>query len=357
MLKRLFPLLLAILCLGPVSAAGAEHDGVLLLTANDNIGAAIAISEFVHGDDSESAQTVFLARDDNFPDALASGAVQAFGPLLYTGSSTLDPRTAAEIERVNPDTVMILGGTQAVSMAVEDDLRERGFEVDRKDGADRIDTAILLAQDFAPASPETTQFEVKIARAFPVPGSPDITPGFVDSLALGAANQAGDFEVHPVLLSHTDALSPATAGYLEDVRDTQGGEIGLGIVAGGPQALSDRVLADVDARVETARRVAGATRFETAVAIADFQETRERPIGVVVLADGTRADSWAPGFAAASLAAFGTTALVLSSGTSLPGATHAYLSAFDGNDGQPFILVCLPYVAEQACDEAASTLP
>lgn len=357
MLKRLFPVLLAAVLVMAAAPARAELAEVVTLSGDDNIAAAIAISEYVHDDDSEFALTVFLARNDNFPDALASGPMQTDGPLLYTPTGSLDPRTRAEINRVNPDSVTILGGEQAVSAAVEAEIRAEGYHVERVNGADRIDTAVKLAESKGVfGSFEFPLYEVKIARAFPVPGSVDTTPGFVDSLGLGVAN---DSElVYPVLLSHTDALSPATAGFLEAARNRQGEEIQRALVAGGSQALSDRVLADVDARVASARRLAGANRYETAAAIAASQEERPDPVTVVILADGTRGDSWAPGFSAASLEVYGNTALVLSSGTEpLPAATRSYLESFDGNQGNPFILVCLPYVSQQACEEATSALP
>lgn len=336
--------------------ARAELDSVVQLAGGDNIEAAIAISEFVHEDDSEFAATVFLARNDNYPDALASGPMQSWGPLLYTSPGSLDPRTLNEIHRLNPDWVTILGGEQAVSSAVETELRDEGYEVERVSGEDRIETAIMLTGTFSPASLEQPHYEVKIARAFPVPGSPDPTPGFVDSLGVGVANQL-DY-THPVLLSHTDALSPATATYLERVRSDQGEPVQQSLVAGGPQALSDQVLADVAARTGSAQRLSGANRFETAAAIARYQETRFPPVTVLILADGTRGDSWAPGFSAASLGAYGTTALVLSSGNDpLPAATQSYLQSFDGNQGEPYILVCLPYVTQSACDQATSALP
>ena len=340
-----------------VGITGTEAQGapeaVLRWSAEDNVGAAIAISREVFQAQGDFEIIVLLARDDTFPDALASSSLQTWGPLLYTPTASLDPRTAAEIERLNASAVWILGGETAVSPAVEEDLRTRGYDVARYSGPTRIDTAVEIAEEFSLGTPEFPQTEVKLARAFPIPGS-DPTAAFVDSLAIGTRIS---FEsTHPVLLSHTEALSPATASFLERVRDLQQAEVDTAYIAGGPAALSDRVLTDTDARVGSAVRLAGADRFETAVRIAEQQE-RDDEVSAVIVGDGTRPDSWAPGFAAASIGGLFHTVMVLVDGESLPGSTRAYLESFDGNRGGTYGVICLPYVTTAACDAASEALP
>jgi hypothetical protein len=57
-----------------------------------------------------------VATGDNFPDALAGGPVGAAndGPILLTGRDSLAPETAAELGRLQPDRVVVLGGPGAV---------------------------------------------------------------------------------------------------------------------------------------------------------------------------------------------------------------------------------------------------
>ena len=95
-----------------------------------------------------SANTVVLARSDFFADALAGGPLAAFvdGPLLITPgaglSSTLDPEVQSEIQRVlKPGgTVYILGGSLALSPAIDTALQALGFTTQRLAGADEYAT-------------------------------------------------------------------------------------------------------------------------------------------------------------------------------------------------------------------------
>ncbi|MCY7365377.1 MAG: cell wall-binding repeat-containing protein [Frankiaceae bacterium] len=65
----------------------------------------------------QSAGTVYLATGQQYPDALAS--VPAAGtdnaPLLLTRQGCLPAATAAQLDRLQPQTVVIVGGPAAVS--------------------------------------------------------------------------------------------------------------------------------------------------------------------------------------------------------------------------------------------------
>lgn len=70
------------------------------------------------------AEMVYVAYGLNFPDALAGGPV-AFtddGPLLLVLTDSVPTETEAEITRLAPDRIVILGGTNAVSDAVKTQL-------------------------------------------------------------------------------------------------------------------------------------------------------------------------------------------------------------------------------------------
>lgn len=67
----------------------------------------------------EDASVVYLASGENFPDALSAGAsTQGLGPLLLTRPDVLPPATRAELERLAPCLVVVVGGDPAVSDAV-----------------------------------------------------------------------------------------------------------------------------------------------------------------------------------------------------------------------------------------------
>ncbi|HET6795384.1 MAG TPA: cell wall-binding repeat-containing protein [Acidimicrobiales bacterium] len=96
-----------------------------------------------------SARSVVLARSDDFADALAGVplAVAQGGPLLLTPGTALDPVTATEISRVAPagSTVYLLGGTRALSPAVESAVAALGYKVVRLSGSDRYATSVAVA--------------------------------------------------------------------------------------------------------------------------------------------------------------------------------------------------------------------
>ena len=67
-----------------------------------------------------SATKVYLATGLTFPDALAGGPVAgiAKGPVLLTERGCITPEVNAEITRLNPDQLIVLGGTSSVAETV-----------------------------------------------------------------------------------------------------------------------------------------------------------------------------------------------------------------------------------------------
>ena len=98
----------------------------------------------------ETAGTVFVATGDKFPDALAAGAAaSAFGvPVLLVRPNSVPDSTRLLLERLAPTTIVIAGGTSAISTAVEQTLRtSTGAAIQRLGGIDRYETADLLTGD------------------------------------------------------------------------------------------------------------------------------------------------------------------------------------------------------------------
>jgi glucose/arabinose dehydrogenase/putative cell wall-binding protein len=123
------------------------------IAGTDRYATAAAVSEAHFEPDTE---LVFVATGDDFPDALAAAAAGAAvgAPVLLTRRDTLPDSTFAEIERLGPRTLRILGGTGAVSGAVEAELRERsGATVERIAGADRFATATELSRAMFTSAP------------------------------------------------------------------------------------------------------------------------------------------------------------------------------------------------------------
>ena len=130
----------------------------------------------------------------------------------------------------------------------------------------------------------------------------------------------------PILLTAPAGLHPDTAAELQRVLPP-GATVYL---LGGEVALSAQVEADVAALGYTAQRLAGATRFETAAAIAD--EVGGDVIDSVLIADGTQ---FQPGLVAGALAPqprYGGL-LLLAAGSQPHPATDAFLASAAPPDG------------------------
>lgn len=193
----------------------------------------------------------YVASGANYPDALSAGPAAASrnAPLLLTEPNRLPTAVRDELIRLQPETVVIAGGTGVVSASVFAAIDAIVDNVVRLGGADRYETSRLIVDD-AFASAET---------AFIATGT-----NFPDALAATAA--AAKLE-GPVLLVNGSAssLPAATSSLL--------GSTGLAVdqifIAGGTAVVSGGVataLAGIDS-VSTVTRLGGADRYATSLLI------------------------------------------------------------------------------------------
>lgn len=236
---------------------------VLRVAGTNRMATAVAVSKSLFGD--RGAHAVVLARSDSFADTLAGTPLAAgkAGPLLLTPPGALDPQTANEIQRVlAPDrTVYLLGGSAALSTAVENDVRALGVDVIRLAGADRYATAVAIAEQGL-GSPDTVFLATGTA--------------FQDALIAGPA--AARFD-GAVLLTNGSAMPAATARYLDGV-DPQRYAIGA------PAADAD----------PTATRIVGHSTRVTSYLVGDLIGNRSI---VGIASDSDFADALAGGTHAA----------------------------------------------------------
>ncbi|HSI99153.1 MAG TPA: cell wall-binding repeat-containing protein [Patescibacteria group bacterium] len=232
---------------------------------------------------SPGVPVAYVATGTSFPDALAGGpaAARTGGPMLLTTPNELPSATAAELARLKPSKIVVLGGTSAVSAAVANRLAAYATTgvVQRLSGADRYATAARVsAATFAPG----------VAVAYVATGA-----SFPDALAGGvAAGRQGG----PVLLVAKNALPAATAGELGRLKAKKI------IVLGGTSAVSDGVLATL--RSYTAggvTRLSGADRYATAVAVSRASTGPDAPRTVYIATGAAFPD----GLAATPIAARG----------------------------------------------------
>lgn len=328
--------------------------------------AAVQVSRMRFADGS--APTVVLARDDTFADALSGSSLTGYGPLLFTGRDSLPADSRAELDRVLPagGQVWILGGTAAVSQAVESDLTAAGYTVLRFGGADRIETSLAIADHLwsGPFSPtgRNDAAMVIVARAFPRADDVSGTSAWADAIA-GAAPAAA--RRIPRLLMDGDRGDSRVNDWIAARQGTTGAEA---VLLGGRAAISDAAEATLTAPFQR-YRLAGSTRAGTAVQAGVWGNgwtashlTPDRPSRFLVI-DGFRGDGWAWGLAAAGIAADTNARLLMTSAATLPteslatarscdtpsvdllligneqvvpGSVAAQLDTVDGVDCQPF---------------------
>lgn len=96
----------------------------------------------------DSAQTVFLCEYSDYPDAIAATpfAVDQNAPILLTKGDSIDPRVVAELTRLKPQKIILLGGTACLQPSIEDELDDLAIPWERIGGYDRYETSILLAK-------------------------------------------------------------------------------------------------------------------------------------------------------------------------------------------------------------------
>ncbi|WP_434810614.1 cell wall-binding repeat-containing protein [Microbacterium sp. bgisy189] len=260
--------------------------------------AAVSASRFAAG-----VGVVYLANGTAFPDALAGAAAAGTrnAPVLLTEADALPAATAKELARLQPKSIVVLGGTAAVADAVVAAAsRYTTGPVKRIAGADRYETSALVANTFAPG----------ISVAYVAAGST-----FPDALAGAAA--AGTRNA-PVLLATRAGIPDPTAKALTTLKPKSI------VVLGGTSAISDAVLGSLRSYTGgSVTRQAGADRYATAAKVADTFPTSTT---TVYVANG---NTFPDALAGAAVAGTSSVPVLLTSGSSIPTATAVALSRLD----------------------------
>lgn len=192
----------------------------------------------------------YVASGRNFPDALSAAARSGVhdAPVLLVDSASVPSDTRAALTRLEPDRIVVVGGTSAVSNGVLTTLRSYAVSgtVERVAGGDRYGTAARMASFYSPG----------VDRVYLASGE-----DYPDALA-GAALAA--HENAPLLLTASTGLSDATRAQLARLDHD---EI---VVLGGGRRIPTDVAQDA-ARYSgpgSLTRVAGDDRYETAELLA-----------------------------------------------------------------------------------------
>jgi len=200
------------------------YGNVIRLAGPNRFATAAAISQFGFPDGTD---TLLIATGTGFADALAGGPAAAYlgGVVLLTYPDSLPPETAAEVARLQPDQIIVIGGpaviTDEVVLALEALAPTR-----RVFGNDRYATAAALSAEVFP--PGVAELYIAVGTNFP------------DALAGGAA--AG-LTGSPLLVVPANSVPGAVAAEVERL------DPGHITVLGGPGAVSTAVFAALAALI------------------------------------------------------------------------------------------------------------
>jgi putative cell wall-binding protein len=200
-------------------ASGLPDATVQRRWGNNRYDTAVALSQ---GAFAGPVDTVFVASGEDFPDALiaAPAAVAAGAPLLLVHRNGLHGSVAAEIGRLDPSTVIIVGGETAVPLNVQAQLEALAPSVRRVDGSNRYTIGANLAADQWPGGADT----VYLARA-------DLFP---DALAAGPMTRLDN---GPLLLVDVERIPQVVRDELDRLNPTKI------VILGGTSAVSPTVVA------------------------------------------------------------------------------------------------------------------
>lgn len=202
-----------------------------------------------------SVPALVVASGENWPDALGGAALSGSvgGPLLLTGRKSLAGATAAEIVRLKPARVYVLGGEPTVGSGVMASIASLSptLTVTRLGGPNRYDVAATVARV---AVAEAAAKGSVIATAYVATG---LT--FPDALAASPISAKTGW---PILLTKPAALMPGPAAALRDLK------IKNVVILGGTNSVTPAVETQLRKMGISVTRIADTNRYNTAIRIA-----------------------------------------------------------------------------------------
>lgn len=190
----------------------------------------------------QGAGAVFLASGERFADSLVAAPLAARfdGPILTSSSTRLEPVVAAELSRLAPDRIVVVGGPESMPPALVAQAaaasRLATSAVERISGRDRYEVSLAVAR--ALESSTTTSAVV---------ASGDVWPDAL-SIAWSAARRG-----EPIILTRRTGLSDGALAFIAN-----NGAPRSVTVVGGEATLPKAAL-----RGLPFARIAGADRYET----------------------------------------------------------------------------------------------
>lgn len=231
----------------------------------DRYATAVAISQeaFPEG----NVPVTYIVSGVSFADSMAAGAAAAAadGPVLTIPGNSIPASVAAELARLDPEKIVVQGGTSAVSDAVLAQLGQYADTgVTRSAGETRYETAVMAAQTF------TKTGETVI-----------LTTGGTYPDSLSAASLYASYPGPVMLVEPGGGISDAVAAQIKRLDPARV------IILGGTGSVSATVDSQVEALGVDSIRLGGADRYATSSVIAEWVRTTAGYGSEALVATGT----------------------------------------------------------------------
>ena len=311
----------------PVAAAAEDTDLARVAQTRhggaDRYATSLLVAEAVADDAGGSLDSVVLVSGLSWHEAVVAASVagQLGAPVLMTPPDELRSDALEFLQRVGAsDALLVSAGenaeTRSISTSVASALEAAGLDVEWVGGAGQYETGVDVARRAGTAG------TLGDFGATAVVASGEV---FADALVAGPLSARGR---HPVLLSPQANLDTRVESYLREAG------IRHVVLMGGTAALSPAVEDSIDALGIAVSRMAGATRYDTAVKTARFIAEHSGGSCFGGSAVGlARARVPFDSFSAAPLLARQCAPLVLADPGAIPAETAAFLDAARQADG------------------------
>lgn len=265
------------------TASVGDVDASTLLSGPDRWAVSAAVTERgIRDGVYKSGGTVFVTSGQNYPDALsaAPAAAQQHAPLMLTATGSLPSATRAEVIKLRPTRIVVVGGTPSVSNAVWNQLHSAvpAARLSRIDGRDRYEVSRNLDNVYFPG----VQAVMTMAggRNFPD--------------ALSAATADGIDQQPLLLVDGRGTPDAATERFLDQK------QVSYATVVGGQNMITDDYATELSGHSGdggTVTPLRGTTRYDTSRLIA------ERSVGSASTAFLVDGQDFPDALAASALAA------------------------------------------------------
>ncbi|MDB0440487.1 N-acetylmuramoyl-L-alanine amidase [Clostridioides difficile] len=253
------------------------------LTGSDRYETAVKISK--EGWKNGSDKVIIISGNVSIDGIISTPLATTYNaPILLVEKNNVPASVKAELKRLNPKDVIIIGDENSISKTTANQIKSTvSASQTRLNGSNRYETSLLIAKEI---DKNHDVDKVYITNA---------NGGEVDALTIAA--KAGQ-DKQPIILSDKDSLTNDTYKWL------QSEDLQSAYFIGGPQMLSTNVINkinDITKDSVTKNRVYGADRHETNANVIKTFYTEDELEAVLVAKSDVLVDALAAGPLAASL--------------------------------------------------------